>query len=206
MTVLDPSCIHIRPAQAGDKSLAAQIMYLSMDGLADYLFGCDACRIDASIAELFEQNAGRFGYKLALIAELEKQPVGMLVSYAGSDLNRLDIETAHHCFRVLGFKDALNFIVGAIRLPGGAEAQRDEYYLSNLGILPAAQGHGIGSYLLDYAEKLARARNLFKCSLIVGMHNVNAFRLYLRMGYQVVETVNDKNESLGYYRMVKNLN
>jgi ribosomal protein S18 acetylase RimI-like enzyme len=39
--------------------------------------------------------------------------------------------------------------------------------------------------------------------LIVSLHNQNAFRLYQRFGYQVVETVQDDNPSLGYHRMLK---
>jgi ribosomal protein S18 acetylase RimI-like enzyme len=158
------------------------------------------------MAELFERNAGRFGYELTRIAEQDDQPVGMLVSCAGSELNRLNIRSVPHFFAVMGLVDALAFIVRGVRLPGGIEAEPDEYYLSNIGVLPAAQGQGIGSYLLGHAENLARARSLFKCALLVGLGNTQAFCLYQRMGYRVVETVHDENESLAYHRMVKRLN
>ena len=197
--------IRIRPALASDAPLAAQVFYLSMGGLADHLFGHGEHIFRSAVEGLFKRNAGRFGYKQSVVAELDGQPLGMLFSYSGAQLVRLNIESFRHFFPVMGFKLALNFMLRGIQLPGGIEAARDEYYISNLGILPAAQRQGVGSHLLEYAEKLAKAGSLFKCSLIVGLRNVNALRLYQRTGYEIVETVNDQNENLGYHRMVKQL-
>ncbi|MBI5944882.1 MAG: GNAT family N-acetyltransferase [Chloroflexi bacterium] len=197
--------IRIRPALASDAPLAAQVFSLSMGGLADHLFGHGEQVFRSVIEGLFKRNAGRFGYKQSVVAELDGQPRGMLFSYSGAQLVRLNIESFRHFFPVMGFKRALNFMLRGIQLPGGIEAARDEYYISNLGILPAAQGQGVGSQLLDYAEKLAKAGSLCQCSLIVGLSNVNALRLYQRTGYEIVETVNDQNKNLGYHRMVKQL-
>jgi ribosomal protein S18 acetylase RimI-like enzyme len=205
MTSKKLSPVIIRPAQANDSALAAKIMYLSMGGLADHLFDQDAKTIEAFIAKLFKRNAGRFGHKIAVVAEMDGQPVGMLISCAGANLNQLNLTTLFHFFSVTGIKQALKFIWRGIRLPGGKEAEKDEYYISNLGILPSAQGCGIGSYLLEYAEQMGRAIGLYKCSLIVGLHNKNAFRLYERRGFQIMDTVHDQNENLGYYRMVTQL-
>jgi ribosomal protein S18 acetylase RimI-like enzyme len=199
------SLIYVRPAQVKDALLAAKTIYLSMGGLANHLFGSDEQSIESWIAQLFVRNAGRFGHKIAIVAEVENEPLGMLVSCEGNQLNRLNVKTFRHFFPVMGFKHALNFMMRGIKLPGGVEAETDEYYISNLGILPAAQGRGIGSHLLEYAEKLARASGLVKCSLLVSLHNVNALRLYERTGYQIVETAHDQNENLGYHRMVKQL-
>ena len=197
--------IRIRPALASDSPLAAQVFYMSMGGLADYLFGRNEQSIRASLDGLFQRNAGRFGHEIAVIAEMNGQPLGMLASCSGAQLNSLNVKTFRHFLPVMGFQQAFNFMLRGIKLPGGIEAARDEYYISNLGILPPAQRQGIGSHLLNYAEKLAQSAGLAKCSLIVGMHNVNAFRLYQRTGYEVVETVHDQNENLGYHRMVKKL-
>ena len=69
----------------------------------------------------------------------------------------------------------------------------------------SAQGQGIGSRLLAYAERSAQSTALMKCALVVGLYNQNALRLYQRLGYQIVETVQHSNEFLGYHRMVKQL-
>ena len=155
------------------------------------------------IAQLFARNAGRFGYKHTYIVEYENEPIGLLVVHRGEDVDRLNLETIFPLIAVLGFTKAIGFIYRGIKLPGGKEAEDDEFFLSNLGILPSMQGRSFGTQLLAYAEELAHASGLKKCSLIVNWHNTNAKRLYERIGYQVVEAVQDENEHLGYYRMVK---
>jgi len=197
--------IQIRPAHPGDASFAAKLMYLTMGSLADYLFKQDAGCIETSIAGLCSRNAGRFGYQITAIAEAAGEPVGMLVACEGAKLNRIAIRTFPHFFPVLGIKRTLGFLFRGITLPGGAEAEKDEYYISNLGVIPSAQGRGFGSQLLQYAEQAARSCGLSKCSLIVGSHNDGAHRLYERAGYRAVETVPDQNDIPGYHRMVKTL-
>ena len=198
--------VNIRPSIHSDAMLAAQVFYMSMGKLADYLFGAGRDVIESTFAELFKRNAGRFGFELATVAEVNGEALGMLVANSGAELNSLNVRTFLPLFYVMGFKQAAQFIIRGIKLPGGVEAEPDEYFISNLGVLPDAQGQGIGSALLDHAEQTARACGLYKCSLIVGSHNENALRLYQHREYEIVETVHDKNEALSYHRMVKQLN
>ena len=197
--------LQIRPAHPGDAMFVAKLMYLTMGSLADYLFKQDIPSIEASLAALFSRNAGRFGYQLAVIAEAEGSPVGMLVACEGAKLGRINVRTFPHFFPAMGLNRALGFLFRGVTLPGGAEAKRDEYYISNLGVHPSLQGRGFGSRLLQYAEQAAHSCGLPKCSLIVASHNQGAHRLYERTGYRVVETVPDKNDIPGYFRMVKTL-
>jgi ribosomal protein S18 acetylase RimI-like enzyme len=197
--------IRLRPAYTSDASFAAQMIYLSMGRLADYLFVEATQTVESFITFLFTRNAGRFGFGITVVAELADQPVGILVSCAGVRLNGLNLATLPHCFPVLGMRRTLLFFWRAVTLPGGREAEKDEYYLSNLGVLPSVQGRGIGSHLLEYAEQAARINGLPKCSLIVGLHNERALQLYQRSGYRIVETTHDRNEILGYHRLVKAL-
>lgn len=197
--------VSIRPACPNDASFVAEMLYLSLDGLADHLFEEPAPQIVKKLEQLIVRNAGRFGIALAVVAEVEGKSLGVMFSSEGARLDSLNLAVFPHLFPVLGFGSALRFIWRGVRLPGGAEATKDEYYISNIGVHPSAQGQGIGSRFLAYAEQIARDGNLEKCSLIVDFHNPNAFRLYQRTGYQVVETVHDKNENFGYHRMVKQL-
>lgn len=197
--------IQIRPARSDDAPLAAQLFRLSMGGLASYLFKNDSDFAQTSLEKLFSQNAGRFGFKSAVVAETNEGAVGFLVSYPGADLHRLDIQTVPHLFSSLGFVRAFEFILRGISLPGGKEAANDEYYISNLGVIPASQGSGIGARLLEHADNVARNLHLKKCSLLVSLRNEGARRLYERNGYHIVETVLSKNDAPGYHRMVKEL-
>ena len=197
------STLNIRIAESADSSFAASLICLSLHELAGHLFQLNTEAIEAMVAKLFVRDAGRFGYNNAFVAECEKEPVGLLIACRGDKVNRLNLETIPHLVAVLGLVKAIGFIYRAITLPGGKEAEDDEFFLSNLGVIPSMQGRSLGTQMLAYAERHACENDLRKCSLIVGWNNANARRLYERIGYQVVETVQDKNEMLGYYRMVK---
>lgn len=190
----------IRPALQSDAAFVAEMIHLSMGHLADYLFGADPQRL---IENLAARNAGRFGAGLSYVAESAGTLKGALISFKGAGIDRLNLATFPHLFPALGFLHALGFMWRGVMLPGGAEAKADEYYISNLGVNPTAQGLGIGSALLAFAEKTAVETGLAKVSLIVGLYNQNALRLYQRVGYCIVETVQAANQTLGYHRMVK---
>ena len=197
--------LKVRAARAGDAPFAASMIYLTMGHLADHLFDMKADVIEGMIARLFARDAGRFGFRDAHVAEFENETVGLLVASRGADLSRLNRMTFPHLVAVLGFVRGFGFMRRGISLPGGEEAYDDEFFISNLGILPSMQGRSFGSQMLVYAEKLACENGLKKCSLIVSWHNTDAKRLYERIGYQVVEAVQDDEKDLGYYRMVKAL-
>jgi len=195
----------IRAAEPADADFAASMIYLSMDSLADHLFDMKTDVIQTMIEKLYARNAGRFGYGSAFVAEFESESVCLLIAPRGDRVNRLNLETIPHLIAVLGFTKAIGFVWRAVTLPGGREAEDDELYIANLGILPSMQGRSFGAQLLAYAEQFARENNLMKCSLIVGWDNTSARRLYERVGYKVVETVKDEIKHNGYYRMVKDL-
>lgn len=190
----------IRPALQSDAAFVAEMIHLSMGHLADYLFGADPQRL---IENLAARNAGRFGAGLSYVAESAGTLKGALISFKGAGIDRLNFATFPHLFPALGFLHALGFMWRGVMLPGGAEAKADEYYISNLGVNPTAQGLGIGSALLAFAETLAGEADLHKMSLIVGAYNQSALRLYQRVGYCIVETVQAADQTLGYHRMVK---
>jgi ribosomal protein S18 acetylase RimI-like enzyme len=95
-------------------------------------------------------------------------------------------------------------------LAGAVESKADEYYISNVGVLPEFQNLGYGAQLLAFAEQQARAAGLSKCSLTVDFQNHAALRLYERLGYKIVYSKTFTGEvarhESGYNRLVKNLN
>ncbi len=193
----------IRPALQSDAIFVAEMIQLSMSHLADHLFGADHRSVQKILEDLATRNAGRFGARLSFVAESAGSLKGALISFKGAGINRINLATFPHLFPALGFRHTFGFMWRGVNLPGGVEAKADEYYISNLGVHPSAQGQGIGSELLTFAEKLAGESGLSKVSLIVGSYNQNALRLYQRVGYCIVETVQAANQTLGYHRMVK---
>jgi len=197
--------VEVRAARIDDATFSAPLIRLSLGGLSDHLFDPNTDIADGMIAKLFARDAGRFGYRQAYLAEIENERVAVLAASHGKDLNRLGLASIPHLIAVMGLFQAIRSVYRAVTLPGGWEAMNDEYYIANIGVLPAMQGRSIGSQLLVYAEGLAKKNSLMKCSLIVGSHNPNARRLYERVGYDVVETVQDPQDKFGYFRMVKEL-
>jgi ribosomal protein S18 acetylase RimI-like enzyme len=66
-------------------------------------------------------------------------------------------------------------------------AGRPSVNLHDFSVLPAAQGHGVGTALLSELEKRARARDAAKMTLEVVGTNVDARRLYERFGFELGE-------------------
>jgi len=76
-----------------------------------------------------------------------------------------------------------------LKWSGPPEAPMTEHFrpcmeLSDVFILPAYRGNGIGTRLLDTAEKLARERGYPRLGLGVADDNVEAWRLYTRNGFR----------------------
>ena len=197
--------LSIRPAQVSDSAFLAEMFSLSMGGLADHLFADAPLSVTGTLRALIARDAGRFGFGLAHLAEEDGSPAGALVACPGARLDGLALSVFPHLFPVLGLAPALRFIARGIALPGGREALRGEFYISNLGVVPGRQGRGLGSRLLSFAEDQARSLGLQKCALLVGLYNGDALRLYQRLGYRIVESVPHADQHLAYHRLVKQL-
>jgi ribosomal protein S18 acetylase RimI-like enzyme len=206
-TSIDASALTIRPAQPGDVSVAVGLLYLTMHGLADYIFGCDPRLPTLEVVQaLFLHLDNRLSHRHAAVIEADATPAGLLVAYPGRLVPALDRRTGGRLLRRFSPAAFVRLIWRSLALPG-EEARRDEYYISNLGVLPQLQGRGIGSRLLAFAEKEARAAGLSRLSLCVDMDNAGAQRLYERTGYRVVlrqaHAARAAQAGRGYLRMVK---
>jgi ribosomal protein S18 acetylase RimI-like enzyme len=72
------------------------------------------------------------------------------------------------------------------------EAEKDEYYVFMLAVLPEYRNMKIGTKLLSFAEDKAREAGLKKCSLLVRIANEDGIRFYERNGYSKVKKLNMK--------------
>jgi len=196
--------ITVRPARPDDAPLAAAVFRLSLDHLADYLLGADGRATEMAFMRLFSLNAGRFGFERAFTAEWNRRPLGMLIAFPGAEVDRLNLSMLRHLPRALGW-GMFRFLARGLTLASGKEAEADEYYVSNLAVLPAAQGKGLGRRLLVHAEEQARNHGLKKVSLLVSLENESARRFYKKHGYHVAFTQQDKNPYNSYHCMVKSI-
>ncbi|MFZ5818481.1 MAG: GNAT family N-acetyltransferase [Chloroflexota bacterium] len=177
--------------------------------LAEYFFGGAHLPVGEILAGLFVLPGNRFSMDVVDVAVWEGKPAGMLASFPGWQFHRRELGIGFGLLRLCGLWDVMRLSVRALSIANGVETYHDEYYLANLATFPDFQGRGIGSALLEHAEKRAREFGLKKCSLIVDIENPAAQRLYERFGYRVVMTKTYPGAGgeahAGYHRMVKEL-
>ena len=73
-------------------------------------------------------------------------------------------------------------IVGAVR----TKPQEKDLYIDQIAVDPARQGSGIGSWLLQRIDEVARTRGLGSLSLYTAEMAVANIRLYQRHGFEIV--------------------
>jgi ribosomal protein S18 acetylase RimI-like enzyme len=198
----------LQPAAPDMAPVASALIYLTMGKMADYLFG--AQDVQQILSRLFQAKSNRFSYQFVEVVRSSGKVAGLAITYSGRKMRSLEPPTALHLLRVTGVSGFIRFIRRARPLLSFKEAELDEYFISNIAVVPEQQGQGLGKFMLHEIEKEARAQGYTKISLTVDMENKRAFSLYNRTGFQVVETVTiEKLRSRigydGFYRMLKTL-
>ena len=202
--------ISIRPARPDDSARAAFLIRLTMGGTADmFADGASGLTPEQVLAALFHRACGRLSYQHGFILEADQDPVGLLVSFPASEMTRLDLAMGINLLSVLGFSSMTRLTRRMVPMMKVREAERGEYYISNLAVHPDAQRRGYGGQLLVFAEQQAYKFGLQKCSLIVNQHNADAIRLYQSFGYRIVHSGQYPGALAeiegGYHRMVKDM-
>lgn len=169
---------------------ASTLIHLTMGAVADFLFGAGSPEKAREVLErLFRARNNYFSHQFAVVAEVEEEVAGLLIGYSVRFSNHLDLPTAYHLLRATGPLGFIGFLARARPLLGLKEAEEDEYFVSHIAVMPAHQGHGLGTRLLSHAEQTARDEGFGKVSLTVEVENTRAAALYLRRGFEVIETL-----------------
>ena len=163
----------IRPAQRSDAEDLAKLIDLAGEGIPSWLWS-RACLdgqdpLDIGIARA-ARDTGGFLYTNAILAETNSRPVGMVLSYAITQVPTEDPD------------DLPAPIAPFVALE---KLSVDTWYINALAVYPGGQGKGLGTRLLIAAEDLARANGLGVMSIQVYSQNTGAVRLYQRLGYDL---------------------
>ncbi len=79
-------------------------------------------------------------------------------------------------------------------------------YLSLICTAPAHQGQGVGRFLLNQFEEMAKRQGSAKTALLVSDFNESAKNLYLRHGYREIGLIpNAVKPGVGEYLLLKDL-
>jgi GNAT superfamily N-acetyltransferase len=159
----------LRPARREECRTIAEFYRVSSDGVAEYVWSKRAAPGEAPIdvgTRRYARDDSPFGYRNALLAEVEGVVAGMLVAFP--------IEPS------TGSED------DPVLAPYARLEEPNSYYLCSMAVRPEYRGRGLGSRFLAHADDEARRRAFSKLSLCVFEANHGATRLYARHGY--VET------------------
>ena len=115
-----------------------------------------------------------YSYENTLIAEVDGERVGIMISYDGALYSNLRVKT----FSNVG--DALKCDFSNM----ADEAKAGEYYLDTLAVSPDMRRKGIGRALLTAALERGRKTGIEKATLLVSPKNPPALRLYSHMGFK----------------------
>ncbi|MAZ04739.1 MAG: GNAT family N-acetyltransferase [Sneathiella sp.] len=163
--------VTFRPAVKSDAQHLAHLVNFAGEGIPYYFWqknaapGQDPWEIGKSRAE---REEGSFSYRHTVVAEIDGKLAGCLVTYVlPEDPEPIDYDEMPPIF------------VPIQELEDSAPSTQ---YVSVLAAYPEYRNLGIGSSLLEAAEKEAGGRAM---SIVVSDGNPNAQRLYERTGYVV---------------------
>ena len=167
----------IRDAKKSDCAELAQLINLAGEGLPYYLWQKMAGPDEdpwATGEERAARETGSFSYRNSIVVEVDGKIVGALIGYSVADEpEAIDIESTPPMFVPLLELENL--------APG-------TWYINSVAVFPEARGLGVGSKLMQLAERRASNLGLRGTSLIVADANRGARRLYERLDYREVAT------------------
>jgi ribosomal protein S18 acetylase RimI-like enzyme len=160
--------IQIRPAQPGDATVAAVLLYSAYTH-THVTYPLREAHESGWIEHLehfFREAGNRFSYQNVQVAEQHSEVVGLVLSFGGREEARLNSAVGSWLER---------------------EAQDDEWYVDALAVLKNWSRKGIGTRLLHRAEQQARQHRYPKIALHVAVGNKEALDLYTHRHYVVTE-------------------
>jgi len=169
--------IHIRKAVQADAPAAVPLIIDAIGNIAEQMTGeTDPKTVEQELINLFKREDNRHTYLNTVVAQFEGAVAGVMVLYSGKHAIALDANLVHWLRSKTGEQ---------IDIP--PEAHSDEFYIDTVCVHPDFRGQGIGTLLLDHAEKVAQNVGFEKLTLNVEEEKEAAIRLYERIGYRVAE-------------------
>ena len=177
----------IRPARpdSHDGERFARYFDVAADGLMRWMIGR---RFVTVIGKAFLESGHDLSHEHVWFAESDGVIAGMVSGYSAEEHKR---SKSGPMFRAAGIR--------AIRIAGAWVLARPlfafmdrlpegDWYLQGVAVDEAFRGAGLGSLLLDHAEKVAAAAGARRLALDVAVDNEVAKRLYERRGMTIEAT------------------
>ncbi len=165
--------VTFRPATRADARVIAELFRIASEGVAEYVWSklegpeFEGLDLIEKGAQRYSREDVNFSYQNCDLAEIDNAPVGMLHAYVmGNDVGIVPDD------------------IDPVLRPYAELEEPGSLYISGLALFDAYRGQGVGTRLLDFAYKRARAEGVKKISLICFAENEAACRLYAREGFK----------------------
>lgn len=169
----------IRPAQKSDAIAVAPLMVQAMEEMAlEFVQSADLKEAYALFSHFFEMENNQYSYENTLVMEEEGEVLGSITAYDGARLNALRSPFLAYLKEKYGYE----------KQPED-ETLAGEFYLDTISVSPHHQGKGIGKQLILGMIERAKALGYAKVGLLVDVLNPDAKRLYLKLGFEPVQTI-----------------
>ena len=204
--------ITIQPATPEMAATAATLIHHALGPVSDYLFATDdPIQTQKLIEALFLRPGNRFSHQWADVAVDEQGRVlGIALSFPYDETPKLEWATAMQLLDITRLNHFLRFLGRSMPMVGVSEAEKGDYYLSDIAVTPEARGQGVGKMLLQHVEDKGRRQGFRRLALTVARDNKHAVEFYRRQGFRVLSergspTLEKRAGYAGFYRMVKEL-
>jgi ribosomal protein S18 acetylase RimI-like enzyme len=204
--VIDQNSVVLRAANPtiNEGLICAHYLDEVAEGFFRFMLGRRFAEI---IARAYPRLNHSYSFQNVIYAEYDKRIVGMVLGFAAEQ---------HHSFSNQPLKKAAGLrvlrmttvnILCAPMLRILKTITDGDFYILSMAVEREFRGGGIGSILIDFVEKRARASGLTRLSLDVSAKNEGARRLYERRG-MTIESQWPKRipiPGVRFYRMAKSL-
>lgn len=172
--------IVIRQATKNDISIIARCVFAAMDILDFDTYIPDEMVIPMKNLEEAALDSTRlYSCQNSLIAEINGEPVGCIISYSGDNYAEMRKRT----FDILYEKSGLDLRDNPMETGPG------EYYLDCMAIKAKFRGHGIGHLLMRRAIEKGRALGISRFVLLVEKSHCHLQEYYSRLGFAPKHTL-----------------
>lgn len=208
---IQPTEISFRPARAEDAKVTGGLLFDTFPKVATFIIGLgNEDRARAILTRIFAIPGHRFSYEETILAVYKGRVVGLLTSYPGKRLTKIDRKSDRLILKQYRIRGKLALIIRFWPMLFMNETRRDEYLIGNLAVRARYRSRGIGRILLEHAEHLAGEAGLKKLALRVAIENLDARKLYESFGFETKAMYLESNRRVkyvgaGYRRMVKTL-
>ncbi len=169
----------IRAATLGDAREIAKLIAISSDGVAEIewheeadIEHCDPLEIGE---RTYQNPQGDYSFNNTTILEINGEVAGMLLTFGMPKAELRNPENRPAA-------DDENVFAPYIYLE-----EPNSWYICGVAVYPQHRGHGLGTRLMDLANKQAKENGFSTLSLVAFEQNKGAVNLYDRLRYTVVD-------------------